>query len=320
MVWGVGVTLPKEGRGMEQAVASFITYVEETKDLRGATLESYERDVKQFLAFLQERDIHHLEEVTRTSIMLYFSTLKERGKAPATITRASVSLKAFFQYLLAARVINQDPYVKVDTPRHDKKLPHILSIEEIDKLLAMPDVTTVLGLRDKAMLEMLYATGLRVSELNSIKVQDIDLDYGFVRGVSSAGKERIIPIGSVTVKWIQRYMKEALPVLHKEGTSSHLFLNRQGQGISRQGFWKMLKKYGKEAGLTNELTPHTLRHSFASHLLERGADIRAVQEMLGHCDISTIQVYLQRSKQNLKSVYDSFHPRAKENEELHNEE
>jgi integrase/recombinase XerD len=305
---------------MEQAVASFITYVEETKDLRGATLESYERDVKQFLAFLQERDIHHLEEVTRTSIMLYFSTLKERGKAPATITRASVSLKAFFQYLLAARVINQDPYVKVDTPKHDKKLPHILSIEEIDKLLAMPDVTTVLGLRDKAMLEMLYATGLRVSELNSIKVQDIDLDYGFVRGVSSAGKERIIPIGSVTVKWIQRYMKEALPVLHKEGTSSHLFLNRQGQGISRQGFWKMLKKYGKEAGLTNELTPHTLRHSFASHLLERGADIRAVQEMLGHCDISTIQVYLQRSKQNLKSVYDSFHPRAKENEELHNEE
>lgn len=305
---------------MEQAVASFITYVEETKDLRGATLESYERDVKQFLAFLQERDIHHLEEVTRTSIMLYFSTLKERGKAPATITRASVSLKAFFQYLLAARVINQDPYVKVDTPKHDKKLPHILSIEEIDKLLAMPDETTVLGLRDKAMLEMLYATGLRVSELNAIKVQDIDLDYGFVRGVSSAGKERIIPIGSVTVKWIQRYMKEALPVLHKEGTSSHLFLNRQGQGISRQGFWKMLKKYGKEAGLTNELTPHTLRHSFASHLLERGADIRAVQEMLGHCDISTIQVYLQRSKQNLKSVYDSFHPRAKENEELHNEE
>lgn len=305
---------------MEQAIASFITYVEETKDLRGATLESYERDVKQFLAFLQERDIHHLEEVTRTSIMLYFSTLKERGKAPATITRASVSLKAFFQYLLATRVINQDPYVKVDTPKHDKKLPHILSIEEIDKLLAMPDVTTVLGLRDKAMLEMLYATGLRVSELNSIKVQDIDLDYGFVRGVSSAGKERIIPIGSVTVKWIQRYMKEALPVLHKEGTSSHLFLNRQGQGISRQGFWKMLKKYGKEAGLTNELTPHTLRHSFASHLLERGADIRAVQEMLGHCDISTIQVYLQRSKQNLKSVYDSFHPRAKENEELHNEE
>lgn len=305
---------------MEQAVASFITYVEETKDLRGATLESYERDLKQFLAFLEERDIHHLEEVTRTSILLYFSMLKERGKAPATITRASVSLKAFFQYLLASRVINQDPYVKVDTPKHDKKLPHILSIEEIDKLLAMPDVTTVLGLRDKAMLEMLYATGLRVSELNAIKVQDIDLDYGFVRGVSSTGKERIIPIGSVTVKWIQRYMKEALPVLHKEGTSTHLFLNRQGQGISRQGFWKMIKKYGKEAGLTDELTPHTLRHSFASHLLERGADIRAVQEMLGHGDISTIQVYLQRSKQNLKSVYDSFHPRAKEKEELHNEE
>lgn len=305
---------------MEQAVASFITYVEETKDLRGATLESYERDLKQFLTFLEERDIHHLEEVTRTSILLYFSMLKERGKAPATITRASVSLKAFFQYLLASRVINQDPYVKVDTPKHDKKLPHILSIEEIDKLLAMPDVTTVLGLRDKAMLEMLYATGLRVSELNAIKVQDIDLDYGFVRGVSSTGKERIIPIGSVTVKWIQRYMKEALPVLHKEGTSTHLFLNRQGQGISRQGFWKMIKKYGKEAGLTDELTPHTLRHSFASHLLERGADIRAVQEMLGHGDISTIQVYLQRSKQNLKSVYDSFHPRAKEKEELHNEE
>lgn len=305
---------------MEQVADSFITYVKETKDLSGATLESYERDVKQFLAFLEERDIHHLEEVTRTSIMLYFSTLKERGKAPATITRASVSLKAFFQYLFVARIINQDPYVKVDTPKHDKKLPHILSIEEIDKLLAMPDATTVLGLRDKAMLEMLYATGLRVSELNAIKVQDIDLDYGFVRGVSSTGKERIIPIGSVTVKWIQRYMKEALPVLHKEGTSTHLFLNRQGRGISRQGFWKMLKKYGKEAGLTDELTPHTLRHSFASHLLERGADIRAVQEMLGHGDISTIQVYLQRSRQNLKSVYDSFHPRAKEKEELHNEE
>lgn len=319
---------------MEQYATSFITYLEERKGLRGATLESYARDIKQFIAYLEERGTGQLSEVTRTSILLYFSTLKERGRAPSTITRASVSLKSFFQYLLGERQIEQDPFVKVDMPRSDKKVPHILSVEETDRLLSMPDVNTVLGLRDKAMLEILYATGLRVSELNAIKVQDIDVDYGFLRCVSSTGKERIIPIGSGTVKWVQRYMKEALPILQKaeqkqddlkqdelkQQQCNDLFLNRQGQAISRQGFWKMIKKYGKEAGLTAEITPHTLRHSFASHLLERGADIRAVQEMLGHSDISTIQIYLQRSRQNLKSVYDSFHPRAKEQVELPIEE
>lgn len=297
---------------MEQYATSFITYLEERKGLRGATLESYARDIKQFLSYLAERGVQSLDEVTRTSVLLYFSMLKERGRASSTITRASVSLKAFFQYLLGEHQIRQDPFVMMDLPRYDKKAPHILSVEEMDQLLRMPDVTTVLGLRDKAMLEILYATGLRVSELNALKVQDIDVDYGFLRCVGSSGKERIIPIGTVTVKWLQRYIKEAWPILQKDGRSDALFLNRQGQVISRQGFWKIIKKYGKEAGLTAELTPHTLRHSFASHLLERGADIRAVQEMLGHSDISTIQIYLQRSRQNLKSVYDSFHPRAKE--------
>ncbi|GGH24937.1 site-specific tyrosine recombinase XerD [Paenibacillus segetis] len=297
---------------MEQHVASFITFLEDQKGLSGATLESYSRDLKQYVAYLQEREADSLLDVTRTGILLYFSAMKERGKAPATITRASVSLRAFFQYLVRERIIDQDPFLMMDMPKSEKKPPQILTIEETERLLEMPDVNHPLGMRDKAMLELLYATGIRVSELISLNVEDVNTSLRFVRCSGGAGKERIIPIGSVTAGWIERYLNESWTHLSPEvGSQGPLFLNRRGVAISRQGFWKIIKKYGQEAGFTAAITPHTLRHSFAAHLLSGGADVRSVQEMLGHSDVSTVQVYLNITKPNIKSVYDSYHPRAK---------
>lgn len=296
---------------MEQHVASFISFLAEQKGLSGATLESYSRDLKQYVAYLHEREADSLQDVTRTGILLYFSAMKERGKAPATITRASISLRAFFQYLVRERLIDQDPFLMMDMPKSEKKPPQILTVEETERLLEMPDVDHPLGMRDKAMLELLYATGIRVSELISLKVEDVNTSLRFVRCSGGAGKERIIPIGSVTAGWIERYMDESWPQLTQDESQGPLFLNRRGVAISRQGFWKIIKKYGQEAGLTAVITPHTLRHSFAAHLLSGGADVRSVQEMLGHSGVSTIQVYLNQTKPNIKSVYDSSHPRAK---------
>lgn len=297
---------------MEQHASSFISYLAEQRGLTGSTLESYSRDLKQFLAYLQDRSTTDLNEVTRTGILLYFSALKSNGKAPATITRTSVTLRAFFQYLVKERIIEHDPLVMVELPKADKKLPQTLTVEETEKLLDMPAPSTPLGLRDKAMLELLYATGIRVSELISLNVQDVNGDLRFLRCCSDSGKERIIPFGSVTADWVNQYLKESRPQLITAQNEEALFPNRLGSRMSRQGFWKVLKKYGKDAAIEQDITPHTLRHSFAVHLLDRGADIRAVQEMLGHADVSTIQVYLNKSRPNLKSVYDSYHPRARD--------
>ncbi|MNZ33382.1 Tyrosine recombinase XerD [compost metagenome] len=297
---------------MEQYASSFISYLARQRGLSESTLESYNRDLRQFLSYLQDRNTTDIHEVTRTGILLYFSTLKNSGKAPATITRISVTLRAFFQYLVRERIIEHDPLVMVELPKVDKKLPRTLSVEETEKLLDMPDPSTPLGLRDKAMLELLYATGIRVSELISLNLGDVDNDLRFLRCCSESGKERIIPFGNVTAEWVERYINESRPHLISKEQDAALFSNRLGERISRQGFWKVLKKYGKEAGIEQDITPHMLRHSFAVHLLDRGADVRAVQEMLGHADVSTIQVYLNKTRPNLKSVYDAYHPRARD--------
>ncbi len=295
---------------MEQYAASFISYLAGHKDLSSSTLESYSRDIRQFLAYLRDKEAGELHEVTRAGILLYFAALREHGKAPATVTRISVALKAFFQYLLQERVIHQDPFVSVKLPKVDKNLPAVLTVEETEILLRMPDCNHPLGLRDKAMLELLYATGVRVSELISLNIGDIDISVRFLRCSGDTGKERILPFGIVTAEWISRYLREVRPGLGPDGPQEPLFPNRSGGRMSRQGFWKVMKKYGGAAGISKEITPHTLRHSFAVHLLEGGADVRSVQEMLGHADLATIQMYLNHTRPNLKTVYDQFHPRA----------
>ncbi|RCX23190.1 integrase/recombinase XerD [Fontibacillus phaseoli] len=301
---------------MEPYAASFISYLAGKKDLSGSTLESYKRDVSQFLGYLQGKEIRDLNEVTRAGVLLYFAALREQGKAPATVTRVSVSLKAFFQYLLQERAISQDPFVAVKMPKIDKTPPSVLTVEETDRLLDMPRLNQPLGLRDKAMLELLYATGVRVSELISLNIEDVDTGVRFLRCSGDSGKERILPFGTVTADWLNRYLHEVRFGWSPDGQQDPLFPNRSGGRMSRQGFWKVIKKYGKAAGITKEITPHTLRHSFAIHLLEGGADVRSVQEMLGHADLGTIQMYLNHSRPNLKSVYDHFHPRSKGKIEL----
>ncbi|WMT42642.1 site-specific tyrosine recombinase [Paenibacillus sp. D2_2] len=296
---------------MEQVIVSFISHLTDRKGLSQRTQEAYARDLQQFITYLQSKGIDDFNEITRAGILLYFSALKDMGKAPATIARVSVTLRSFIHYLLQERFIDHDPFLTIESPRIDKIPPETLTIEETEALLDMPDPGTPLGLRDKTMLELLYATGIRVSELISLNVSDVDLQFRFLRCAGEHGKERIIPFGTLTTEWLDRYLQECRPRWAKEAGQGPLFPNRQGETLSRQGFWKIVKKYGAEAGISKQITPHTLRHSFAVHLLQGGADVRAVQEMLGNQSASTIQLYLNKSGGNLKSVYESFHPRAK---------
>ncbi|EES72258.1 tyrosine recombinase XerD [Paenibacillus sp. oral taxon 786 str. D14] len=296
---------------MERDAASFISFLAGQRGLSEATRESYARDLKQYISYLQSKQISDYRQVTRAGILLYFAYLKDLGKAPATIQRVSVTLRAFFRYLLQERRIEQDPFIMLEMPKVEKKPPQTLTVEETERLLEAPKPDTPLGLRDKAMLELLYATGIRVSELISLNKDDVNLELHFLRCTGERGKERILPFGGVTAEWLDLYLREGRShLILDERENPALFPNRRGGRISRQGFWKLMKKYGQEAGITSDITPHTLRHSFAVHLLERGADVRSVQELLGHSDASTIQMYVSRSRSNLKTVYDAFHPRT----------
>ncbi|MEC2342691.1 site-specific tyrosine recombinase XerD [Paenibacillus barengoltzii] len=296
---------------MERDAASFISFLAGQRALSEATRESYARDLKQYISYLQSKQVSDYRQVTRAGILLYFAYLKDLGKAPATIQRVSVTLRAFFRYLLQERRIDQDPFIMLEVPKVEKKPPQTLTVEETERLLEAPKPDTPLGLRDKAMLELLYATGIRVSELIALNQNDVNLELHFLRCTGDRGKERILPFGEVTAEWLDMYLREGRSRLILEDKENPaLFPNRRGGRISRQGFWKIMKKYGQEAGITADITPHTLRHSFAVHLLERGADVRSVQELLGHSDASTIQMYVSRSRSNLKTVYDAYHPRA----------
>lgn len=301
---------------MERDVASFISFLSGQRGLSEATRESYARDLKQYILYLRDKQVDDFRQVTRAGVLLYFAHLKERGRAPATIQRVSVTLRAFFQYLLRERRIDQDPFVMLEVPKAEKKPPQSLTVEETERLLETPRPETPLGLRDKAMLELLYATGIRVSELISLNTDDVNLALNFLRCSGERGKERIIPFGGVTAEWLDRYLREGrLQLVQAGGDNSALFPNRRGGRISRQGFWKVIKRYGQEAGISADITPHTLRHSFAVHLLERGADVWSVQELLGHADASTTQMYVSRTRPNLKTVYDAYHPRSKSKSE-----
>lgn len=276
------------------------------------TLLSYERDLKNYLRYLKNVEgIEDLNYVQRVHIIHFLTFLKEQGKSAKTLARHVASIRAFHQFLIRDQVTKQDPSVLIETPKSERSIPKVLSLKEVEKLLEAPNGQGNFVLRDKAMLEILYATGIRVSELIQIDVDHVNVMLGFVTVIGKSNKERIIPIGGPSAEALKRYLKHGRPnFLQENHSDSALFLNHQGKRLSRQGFWKILKKLAKEAGIESELTPHTLRHSFATHLIENGADLKAVQEMMGHADISTTQIYTHLTKTRLKDVYSKFHPRA----------
>lgn len=296
---------------MRSHLQPFMEYLSRDKGLSPNTLESYGRDVTQFLDFAEGRGAVSLEEIRKPLVMLYLGSLGAAGKAASTVNRNTVSLRAFFHYLLKEGLIFQDPTLEMESMKPDKKPPMVLSVAEIEQLLASPDTGTTQGIRDKAMLELLYATGIRVSELISLDVGDVHTGMKYARCTGTSGKERVVPIGVIAAEAVAAYTSEARDkLLRNDSEETALFLNSLGGRLTRQGFWKVIKKYAREAGIQQDITPHTLRHSFAAHLLEGGADLRSVQQMLGHADISTTQIYSGIARKNMKEVYEQHHPRA----------
>lgn len=297
---------------MEERIKSFLHFLIVEKRLAQNTIMSYERDLKSYIHYLKEvESIEVLNHVQRVHIVHFLSFLKDQGKSSKTIARHIASIRAFHQFLLRDKTADQDPTVHLEIPKSERALPKVLSLQEVETLLEAPKLHDHYGLRDKAMLELLYATGIRVSELIGMDVDHINLPMGFVRCIGKGDKERIIPIGRTAAEAVKQYLHIGRPLfISKNHGDPALFLNHQGKRLTRQGFWKILKKLAMEAGINKELTPHTLRHSFATHLIENGADLRAVQEMLGHADISTTQIYTNVAKTKLTDVYRKFHPRA----------
>lgn len=299
----------KNADGMtDDTLREFLYHLQYERHLSVNTLAGYERDLTDFFRFLPKQDEKH--EVQRGDIVNYLQQLRDIGKASATIARRLAALKAFYQFLQREEYIIQNPTEFLNSPKPNRRLPSVLTEQDVSMLLNAPDITTVIGIRDRAMLEVLYATGMRVSELCGLGVNDWWSDPPRVRCVGKGQKERYVPMGRVAVHWVTHYIRAARPhLVHKPNTSG-LFLSRRGYVLSRQGFWKIIKKYALQVGITGAITPHTLRHSFATHLLEHGADLRAVQEMLGHQDIATTQIYTHVSRSLLKPIYDKTHPRA----------
>lgn len=296
---------------MKNQIEDFLHFIIVEKGLAQNTIDSYKRDLTKYTNYLMNvEQVTSLNRVTRIVIMNYLFFLREQGLASTTIARTIASIRSFHQFLLREKETTNDPSLHIESPKQERKLPKVLSSEEVDALLSAPSSSTPYDYRNKAMLELLYATGIRVSELCSLKLQDVHLAMGFIRCVGKGNKERIIPIGKLATEELTRYISFARASLMKKKRHDFLFVNHHGESLSRQGFWKILKKISKEAKIEKELTPHTLRHSFATHLLENGADLRAVQEMLGHVDISTTQIYTHVTKTRLKDVYANFHPRA----------
>ncbi|WP_308639074.1 site-specific tyrosine recombinase XerD [Paenibacillus silvisoli] len=295
---------------MRAHLRAFIQFLQEGRRLSANTLSSYERDLTLFLDYAENQRIPAVDGIQKHHLSLYMLQLKQQGRAAATVSRHMVSIRAFFHYLIMERHVLSDPSMHLEMPKQEKRLPKVLPIGDVEKLLGAPDSGTIAGIRDLAMLEVLYATGIRVSELISLDADHVNLPMGFIRCIGSATKERIIPLGAIATEALTTYLDQVRDKLRHSGETA-LFVNQQGSRMTRQGFWKIMKKYASEAGIEGDITPHTMRHSFAAHLLENGADLRSVQEMLGHADISTTQVYVQVTKPRIKEVYNLAHPRAR---------
>ena len=295
---------------MDRLQKDFIYFLSVERGLAKNTLESYNRDLTAFMSYLKSSKVLEISAITRDDIVSFLTTLKNKGQATSSISRCLASLRSFFQFLMQEGVITDNLAQQVEPPKLQKKLPRVLSLEEVDKLLSQPPGDDPIGLRDKAMLELLYASGIRVSELVMLNIPDFNPDVGFLRCVGKGDKERIVPIGNLAVSQVKKYISISRFSLIKKEDEKALFLNQNGRRLTRQGFWKILKKYAAKANINGEITPHTLRHSFATHLLENGADLRSVQEMLGHSDISTTQMYTQITRSKIREIYDKAHPRA----------
>jgi integrase/recombinase XerD len=295
---------------MQTQINNYSHYLSVEKGLSKNTLESYRHDLNNFIAFMKKQQISKPEEVDREALILFLADLKKNGRATSTISRCVASIRSFFTYLLQEGLIENNPALELESPRIEKKLPRVLTTTEVEKLLNQPVPGEHNGLRDKAMLELLYASGIRVSELVSLNISDFDPQVGFLRCSGKGMKERIVPIGSVAINYVNEYVGKSRPRLLKTNGEASLFVNQHGNRMTRQGFWKILKKYARKSKIQGDITPHTLRHSFATHLLENGADLRSVQEMLGHSDISTTQIYTQITRRKIREIYDKTHPRA----------
>lgn len=298
-------------RNLEDQLKEYLHFLTIERGLSLNTRQSYERDLMRYLAFVKQAGVTSWQAVDRFLVVKFISQLQDEKKASTTIMRMVSSLRRFHQFLRQERYTDQDPMQHIDSPKKKQKLPQTLSIKEVERLIETPDVTKPLGLRDRAILEVMYATGLRVSELIHLKMGDVHLKMGLVQTIGKGDKERIVPLGDYAIHWIERYLNESRPVLTKKNPDElFLFVNRSGHGLSRQGIWKNLKQIVREAGINKVVTPHTLRHSFATHLLENGADLRTVQELLGHADISTTQIYTHITKKRMTDVYKEYFPRA----------
>ena len=294
---------------MEGVIHAFLSYLRVEKGVSMNTHDAYRRDVEKFQEFTAKRRLR-LEGATRDTIVDFLRSLYDRKLDSRSVARHLVTLRQFFRFALIEGFVTEDPTETVESPRFRMGLPMFLSVEEVDRLLAAPDAGTIVGLRDKAMIEVMYSAGLRVSELCGLRLSDIHFDSGYVRCLGKGNKERLVPIGRQAMEIVQRYLRDSRPKLAREDSPELLFLNRQGGSCSRHSFWKTVSDCGKRAGLRKKLKPHMLRHSFATHLLDRGADLRAVQMMLGHTDIATTQIYTHVVEERLKQVYRAHHPRA----------
>jgi len=293
-------------------VSSYLMHVRVEKGLSTNTISAYKRDLQKFDEFARKRKLT-LESVGRDDLVDFLAGLYRLKLESRTVARQLVTLRNFFRFAQIQELIPEDPSINLESPKIRRHLPGYLRLEEVEKLLEQPDAKTPLGLRDRAMLEVLYSTGLRVSELTSLGVNDLDAKVGCVRCIGKGDKERIVPVGKKALGIVDKYLREGRPQLLRNARASSgpaLFINRRGVALSRVGVWKILSAYGRRAGLRVALTPHMLRHSFATHLLERGADLRSVQLMLGHADISTTQIYTHVVEERLKQIYKAHHPRA----------
>ncbi|HOV26635.1 MAG TPA: site-specific tyrosine recombinase XerD [Pseudobacteroides sp.] len=294
---------------MEEIVQKFILFLEKDKRLSLNTLQSYRRDIEQYISYLKEINLLNIANTNKTTVITYLLHLQKKGRAVSTISRNLASIRSLYQYLYKNSMIDSDPTADLDSPKVEKKLPQILSTHEVELLLDQPKCVDLKGYRDKAMLELLYATGIRVSELINLNLSEVNLEMGFIK-CNKGLRERVIPIGSIAVNALVEYLNKSRNLLIQKPDEKALFVNINGGRLTRQGFWKIIKQYKNQAKINKDITPHTLRHSFAAHLLENGADLRSIQEMLGHSDISSTQVYAQIAKNKIKEVYKKTHPRA----------
>ena len=295
---------------MQRLIDEYLGYLAAERGLAENSVAAYARDLRRTMGYLTHAKVTSFPEVNRGVVARLLFWLRAEGLAPRTVARHVASLRGLFRYLLTQGYVKEDPTAHLESPSPWTRLPGVLSEDEVARLLGAPLISAHAGVRDKAMLELLYAAGLRVSELVSLRLSDVDLEVGYVRCHGKGSKERVVPLGTKAQSWVRRYLASARPRLARGRSSPALFLSRLGRPLSRQGLWKILRAYAKAAGIDRRVSPHTLRHSFATHLLERGADLRAVQIMLGHADISTTQIYTHVSRAHLKAVYDRYHPRA----------